>query len=278
MQLFENHATDLAERSARAALEAAETSAGEVTHLVTVCCTGFESPGVDFALINRLGLSPDTQRVNVGFMGCHAAINGLRVAAGLAAASTDAVVLLSATELCSLHYSWGWDPNRLVGNAIFGDGSASLVGKSVAAGEDEGTPRLADTASRLLPDTADLMSWRVGDHGFEMMLSAELPGVIEQHLAGWIGEWLRSHGLGVEDVGAWAVHPGGPRIVAAVETALGLSPTQTQVSRDVLRDHGNMSSPTVLFVTKRLLDAGAKPPIVMLGFGPGIVAEAALWL
>lgn len=281
MELYEEHAGPLAIRSATAALADGDLDPASVTHLVTVSCTGFEAPGVDRALIEGLGLSPGVQRVHVGFMGCHGAINGLRVANGLAAAEPGAVVLLVATELCSLHYAWGWDPERLVGNALFGDASAAVVG--VAAPGPAPPPRngrdwrLAATGSRLLPDSADLMTWRLRDHGFEMTLSAELPGLVERQLDGWLTPWLAERGYALEDIGSWAIHPGGPKILTAVENAMGLDPAVTQVSRDVLRAHGNVSSATVLLLLERLRNAGASGPTVMLGFGPGIVAEVALW-
>lgn len=277
MALYEEHAAPLAIRSATAALADGDLDPASVTHLVTISCTGFEAPGVDRALIEGLGLSPDTQRVHVGFMGCHGALNGLRVAHGLAAVEPGAVVLVVATELCSLHYAWGWDPERLVGNALFGDGSAALVGVAEPRPRGGRDWRLAATGSRLLPDSAHLMTWRLRDHGFEMTLSAELPGLVETHLKGWLTDWLAKRDYALSDIGSWAVHPGGPKILTSVENALGLDKTVTQVSRDVLGAHGNMSSATVLFLLDRLRNAGAAGPTVMLGFGPGIVAEVALW-
>lgn len=275
--LYEQHAAPLAVRAGAAALADGGVDAGSVTHLVTVSCTGFESPGVDHRLIDCLDLPADTQRVHVGFMGCHGAINGLRVVRGLAAAEPGAVILLVATELCSLHYAWGWDPNRLVGNALFGDGAAAVVGGASSRPIGGHEWRLAATGSRLLPDSADLMSWRIRDHGFEMNLSTELPSLIEAHLLEWIASWLAKQHLTVEQVGSWAVHPGGPKIIESVEAALGIDPSLTDVSRNVLREHGNMSSATVLFLLERLRRAEAAGPTVMIGFGPGIHAETALW-
>lgn len=276
MRWYEEHATPLALASATAALADGDVPPDAVTHLVTVSCTGFESPGVDLRLIESLGLAPTTERVHVGFMGCHGAINGLRVARGLAAADPAACILLDATELCSLHYAFGWDPERITGNALFADGSGAVVLRETPS-PGEAAWRLAATGSTLLADSSHLMSWRVRDHGFEMALSAELPGLVERELAAWLRPWLASHGLAVEDVASWAVHPGGPKIVSAVENTLGLPPAETAVSREVLAEHGNMSSATVLFLLDRLRRRGARPPCVMLGFGPGIFAEVALW-
>lgn len=279
MAMYEEHAGPLATRSARAALEDADIEPQRVTHLVTVSCTGFEAPGIDVQLVNTLGLVPGVQRVNVGFMGCHGAINGLRVARGLAAAEQDAVVLLVATELCGIHYAYGWDPERLVGNALFGDASAAIVGVSTPSESSEGECgwQLTDTGSCLLPDSTDLMSWRVRDHGFEMTLSSKLPALIENQLAGWLPGWLAERGVALEEVGCWAIHPGGPKVLTAVEAALGLDASATAESRNVLREHGNVSSATVLLLADRLRRSNAPGPCVMLGFGPGIYAEVALW-
>lgn len=121
------------------------------------------------------------------------------------------------------------------------------------------------------------MSWRIRNHGFEMTLSSKLPGLVEEQLPGWLPEWLSGHGLTLADIGSWAIHPGGPKILTAAENALGIDPAETQVSRDVLSEHGNVSSATVLLLIDRLRRAAAPGPCVTLGFGPGICGEVALW-
>ncbi|MCE9544366.1 MAG: type III polyketide synthase [Planctomycetia bacterium] len=275
MQTFEQHAYPLARRAVERALAAASLNPGEITHLVTVCCTGFAAPGVDVELIIGLGLSPETQRVHVGFMGCHGALNGLRVASALAAADPNARILLCAYELCSLHYRAEWDPEQMIGNALFGDGAAAVTG--MHAPPDSAQPwRVEATGSCLLPDSTDAMTWRIRDHGFEMTLSARVPELIREHLRSWLARWLDQHGLAIADVVSWAIHPGGPRIVAAVQQSLGLADAAVAVSLEVLAECGNMSSPTVLFILDRLRRSGAGGPCVALGFGPGLVAEAAL--
>ncbi len=133
-----------------------------------------------------------------------------------------------------------------------------------------------DTGSFLLADSRDAMTWRIGDHGFEMTLSPRVPAMIESHLASWLVPWLRTHGVAVDDVGSWAVHPGGPRIMDAVERGLGLAEGATDVSRRMLAECGNMSSPTVLFILDQLRREGAALPCVALAFGPGLMIEAAL--
>jgi predicted naringenin-chalcone synthase len=275
MGCYAEHAAPLAIQAARAALKAAGVPAARLTHLVTVSCTGFRAPGVDWALARVLGLPPTVERTHLGFMGCHGAINGLRVAAAFAGADAAARVLVCAVELCSVHYHYGWDPQKMVANTLFADGAAAAVGGAVAAAP-AGAWRVAATGSCLLPDSAAAMTWTIGENGFEMTLSRKLPRLIAAHLRPWLREWLGGQGLAVADVGCWAVHPGGPAILDAVEAALGLPAPALAASREVLAECGNMSSPTVLFILERLRASGAAPPCVLLAFGPGVVAEAAL--
>jgi predicted naringenin-chalcone synthase len=277
MEVYEAVAPGLAAEAAERALADADLSADDVSHLVTVSCTGFIAPGLDARVIESLGLPRGTDRTHVGFMGCHGALNGLRVASSFVGAEPDAVVVVCAVELCSLHFAYGWDPEMLVPNALFSDGAAAVVGR-VAAGDEHDQWRVAANKTLLFADSAEDMTWRIGDHGFRMTLSARVPDLIEDRLGAWLDEWLGEHGLGTPDVASWAVHPGGPRILGAVERAAGLERTRTDVSRGVLSDFGNMSSATVLFILERLRRDGAPRPCVALAFGPGLVAEAVLIL
>ncbi len=290
MRMYAEFAPPLATAAAERALTDSGLSAGAVTHLVPVSCTGFVAPGVDEALVRTLHLRPDVQRVQVGYMGCHGAVNGLRTALAFAS-DPAAVVLVVAVELCSLHYYYGLSADKVVANALFADGAAAVVGKGRATSRDRqgagvenplpggrgsSPPTLTATGSCLFPDTAGLMGWVIGDHGFEMVLSKKIPAAIEAGLGPWLTGWLKSQGLGVADVGSWAVHPGGPKILDATEAALKLPPDALAESRGVLADYGNMSSPTVLFIVDRMRKRNAPRPWVLLGFGPGLVAEAAL--
>src|SRR5262245_20246348 len=274
MDVYNEEAPKLALEASRRALADANVDAESVTHLVTVSCTGFAAPGVDIALIRGLGLPATTQRVHVGFMGCHGALNGLRAARGLAAAEPDATVLLCAVELCSIHYHYGWNPKRVVANALFADGAGAAV---VRADGPADAWQLAAHGACLFPDSAYAMTWDIGDHGFDMTLSTKVPNLISQHLPRWLDAWLGRHGLTIDRVGSWAVHPGGPRVLNSVTHALRLDAAVTQHSQEVLTRHGNMSSPTILFILDRLRRAGAALPCVALGFGPGLAVEAALF-
>jgi predicted naringenin-chalcone synthase len=182
---------------------------------------------------------------------------------------------MAATELCSLHYHFGWDPQKMVANALFGDGSAAVIGATNEVASKHHW-RLLANGSCVIPDSTGAMTWSLGDHGFEMTLSKQVPNIIREHLRPWLSQWLGRRGIRVEQVASWAIHPGGPRILDAVEGGLCLRPTQTAVAREVFAEHGNMSSPTVLFILERLIRDNAATPCVALGFGPGMVAEAAL--
>ena len=274
MKRYVAEALPLAVQSAKQALQRSGVNVGTLTHVITVSCTGFSAPGVDIGLIKELGLAASVQRLHVGFMGCHGAIDALRAALAFVRAEQAARVLLCAVELCSLHYFYGWDPKKMVANALFADGAAALVG---AASAGTGEPwQVAATGSCLFPQSEYAMTWNIRDHGFEMTLSTRVPGLIAAQLRPWLARWLGEHGLSIADIGSWAVHPGGPRVLAAVEESLGLHAGSLAVSREVLAECGNMSSPTLLFVLDRLRARLAARPCVALGFGPGLVAEAAL--
>ena len=274
MMIYEQRSGPLAIEASDIAISNAGLQPGDISHLVTVSCSGFFAPGVDVQLIGALGLFPTLERVHVGFMGCQGALNGLRVARGLAYGDPAANVLLCAVELCSIHYHYGWDPGRVVANALFADGSAALVGGLRQSGV--GWPVQA-TGACLIPNSEDEMTWRIRDNGFEMSLSARVPELIKEHLRPWLEDWLGAQGLAVGDVATWAVHPGGPRILKSVAWALKLPRDALQVSRGVLEEYGNMSSPTILFIVDRLRAQNAPLPCVALAFGPGLMAEAVLF-
>jgi predicted naringenin-chalcone synthase len=276
MQQYEEHAGPLAARAAGGALADAEIDPGRVTHVVTVSCSGFSSPGIDYVLIRRLGLPSDVARTHVGFMGCHGLLNGLRVARAFVEAEASARVLLCAVELCSLHFQYGWDAERMVANALFADGAAAMVILPGAECRERSAYSILANGATLLPDCEDAMSWRIGDHGFTMTLSPRVPELVGAHVRPWLSRWLAQHGLTIETVGSWAVHPGGPRILSVFGEAAGLDRSALSHAFGVLADYGNMSSATIAFILHRLRAARARRPCVAIGFGPGLAVEAAL--
>ncbi|MGD0462052.1 MAG: type III polyketide synthase [Tepidisphaeraceae bacterium] len=275
---YAQEAPRLAQAAAKRALADAQVDADQITHLITVSCTGFFSPGLDAGLIEQLSLPRGVRRLHVGFMGCHAAFNAL-AAARDAAAEPGARVLVCCVELCSLHLAYGIDPGKLVANALFADGAAvAVVGRDPDARDSngrDGACRLDDFSSYLVPDSQDAMTWKIGDHGFEMTLSAGVPEIIRRHLRPWCESWLARHDLKLSDVAGWAIHPGGPKILSAVGEALDLETEDLRFSKGVLARHGNMSSATVLFILQQMMGE-VSGPCVAIGLGPGLMAEGML--
>jgi predicted naringenin-chalcone synthase len=276
MEHYAEFAPPLATSAARCALQRGERDPSEITHVVTISCTGFLAPGIDYTLIEELGLNSDVQRTHIGYMGCHGALNGLRVAQAFTDANPRAKVLVSAVELCCLHYFYGWDPQKVIANSLFADGAAALVATQAPTG-DKQSWRMTASGSHIFPDSMGAMTWTVGDYGFEMTLSKQVPSLIGQELRPWLEHWLGSRGFATDDIQSWAVHPGGPKILDGVEEALQLEPEQLTDSRAVLARCGNMSSPTILFILESLRGHDAPRPCVALAFGPGLVVEAALF-
>lgn len=280
MRCYAEHAVPLANQAAAAALADAGVAAQEITHLITVSCTGFFAPGLDEALTRRLGLQPEVGRLQVGFMGCHGVFNALRAAEAFVRADNRARVLICAVELCSLHYQYGGvEGDKLVANALFADGAAAVVAESTTQhpGGNSGRWKLAALGSYLDVRGAQDMTWVIGNHGFEMTLSRRVPGLIGEQFCPWFESWLSRQGYRVEDMGCWAVHPGGPRILAAVAGSLKLPPEALRSSEEVLARYGNMSSPTILFVLEELAHSGVELPCAAMAFGPGLVMEVALF-
>jgi len=174
MEIYQEQVRPLAIEAARKALAAADTDPNEITHLVTVSCTGFVAPGFDIGLMTGLPLAPTVTRTHVGFMGCHGAINGLKVARAFAESEPSGRVLLCAAELCSLHFQFGWDSGRSIANALFGDGAAALVGAIPHPIHRSEAWKLTGSGSCLIPHSEDAMGWKIGDHGFEMHLSKRI--------------------------------------------------------------------------------------------------------
>lgn len=271
--LYREAAPSLAADAARDALTDGAVPTDRVTHLVTVSCTGFFAPGIDYRLIRDLGLRGYVARTHLGFIGCAAAMPALRTAAQITAAEPEAVVLVVCVELCSLHIRDLPDPEQIVAASVFADGAAAAA---VTADTDLGRPgglRLGRFATALTDEGESDMVWTIGDHGFRMRLSAEVPRIIGREIRGALQTFL-----GDDDVpDTWAVHPGGRSVLDRVEAGLDLPDSALRTSRSVLHDHGNMSSATILFILDRLLkDPAADGPLITLAFGPGLTVESAL--
>ena len=273
---------------ARSALDAdPDVVASDVTHVITASCTGFHAPGPEYEIVRGLGLSDSVQRYHLGFMGCYASMPALRAAAQFCAADPDAVVLVVSVELCTLHLRSSEDPDLIVANSLFADGAAA----GIVTARDLPTPvpavRLDGFHTAIAAEGEKDMSWTIGDHGFEMILSTAVPQIIGETIIGAIrplyareGELAAAFDQGRvgERVEHWAIHPGGRSILDRVQERLHLSDEQLHPARETLRQYGNMSSATILFVIKRILDDGAADGsrIAAMAFGPGLTAESAL--
>jgi predicted naringenin-chalcone synthase len=262
--------------------ELLESSSGferkDITHVITVSCTGFVNPGPDWALVSELGLAPTVERYNIGFMGCYAALPALRMARQFCLARPDAVVLVVCLELCSLHMQMQTTNDSILGNALFSDGAAAALVSARPPVADRPVLALDGFMSAMAPEGQGEMAWEIGDRGFNLVLSSYVPDVIAANLGRIVGDLLTPHELATENIDLWAVHPGGKAILDKFEKSVALRPPQIEASRAVLRDFGNMSSATILFVLKRILErwSGAGQSIAAMAFGPGLTVECAL--
>ena len=262
----ERRMTIYAEEAPRLALKAIGKlrELGEITHLVVASCTGFVAPGIDQIIARKLGLASDVERVLVGFMGCYAAVTALRTARHIVRSEPDARVLVVTVELSSLHHQETVDIEPLLAGAQFGDGAAAAV----VTGSGTGLA-LGDGIAVALEESDELITWRIGDTGFHMRLSGEVPGRIASALA---RDDVRDVVMGDTRPRSFAVHAGGRSILDAVQRGLSLDPHALDHSRTVLREFGNMSSSTLMFVLERVMRERPESGVA-LAFGPGLAME-----
>ncbi len=266
----------LAAQTVSRLLERVRVPARGITHLVTASCTGFAAPGFDCHLVSALGLDPAVQRFHLGFMGCFAAFPALRLADHICRSSPDARVAIVNLELCTLHFTTATDPSTIVTQCLFSDGAAAMLVSAGRGDSERPLYALRHFASRILPASAGDMTWIVGDHGFEMGLTAAVPRLIEQHVRSVLEDQCRAAGMTPGDVRHWAMHPGGRAILDKAADALGLSRERFAASYRMLREHGNMSSATVGFVLDEVARDSAPGPVFSAAFGPGLTVESAL--
>ena len=270
MELFERFAPQLA----HAALDKLSLTAPErqaITHVIVTSCTGLYAPGLDFEVVNHLGLSPSVERTMIGFMGCYAAINALKSAHHIIRSEPDATVLVLNLELCSLHFQETHELEQVLSFLVFADGCAA----SLVSAQPKGLA-IDSFLALTIPQTSHLITWRIGKLGFDMYLSGEVPGEIGRALKESGRQITR--GKEPSSIGLWAVHPGGRSILDSVEKGLGLPSDALACSRDILARYGNMSSATVMFVLQQVMDrAQAQQQGCAMSFGPGLTAETMLF-
>ena len=251
----------------------------DITHVVTISCTGFCNPGPDYHIVNELGLSYATQRYNLGFMGCYAAFPGLRMAKQFCEADPEAVVLVMCLELCTLHLQLNGGEDSMLANSLFADGAAAAIVSARTPQENQSCYQLGDFHSSLIPSGKGDMAWTIGDLGFDISLSSYVPKIIGANIRDAIRPVLVSRKFELEDITTWAVHPGGKAIVDKVAASLCLDDEQVAASRKVLRQYGNMSSATVMFVLQEILQQQDRPlqeEVCAMAFGPGLTVEMGL--
>ena len=283
--VYVREATRLYIDSAAAALTACEgIDKTDVTHVITVSCTGFFSPGPDYRIVRSLDLDPSVQRYHLGFMGCYAAFPAMRQAKTICDADPNAVVLVVSVELCSIHVRVSDDPDTILGSSLFGDGAAAAI---ITGREDLGETRalqLDHFETVLTPVGEEAMAWNIGDNGFEMVLGTYVPKIIDAHIVDALAPLLAHDDALAEreyrQIEHWAIHPGGRSILDKVEAKLELDADQLTPSREVLRRFGNMSSATVMFVLKQILEQPGSSNgerICSMAFGPGLTVETGLF-
>jgi alpha-pyrone synthase len=251
-----------------------------ITHLITFSCTGMYAPGLDIQMVEKCGLERSVERTCINFMGCYAAINALKAAYHICRSSPDAVVMIAGVELCSLHYQRSYEANQVVANALFADGAAVGIvsSKNIKATNNKFGLTLQHFYAEFEQSASNDMVWRIGDAGFDLRLTPEVPNIVRENIKPLLDTLFTKTGLTKEDIDFYAIHPGGVKILEACEQALNIAKEQNAVSYDVLRNYGNMSSVTVLFVLEQYLkqftaqDKGKK--ILACAFGPGITMES----
>lgn len=249
-----------------------------ITHLIVVSCTGMYAPGLDIDLVKRLNLRTDVQRISINFMGCYAAINAIKTADAFCKAY-DARVLIVCVELCSLHFQKQATEDNIMANALFADGAAALLMQSKPATGLNLVPEAFHNAIAF-SDTPQ-MAWRIGNVGFEMKLTSYVPEIIKSGIKKLTDEMLEKINITFNEIGHFAVHPGGKKILEVIEQELGIAKEKNESAYHVLNNYGNMSSPTVLFVLNQILQKLTRKNehqhILSFAFGPGLTLESILF-
>lgn len=276
LELFRTQSLSLSKEAAQTCFSQIQNfDAKQITHLIVVSCTGMFAPGLDIDLIHNLGLNTTVHRTNITFMGCYAAFNALRVADSFCQ-HPDAKVLIVCTELCSLHFQKENTEDNKLANALFADGSAAVLVESIP--RKKLNLKVGDFFCDLAPEGENDMAWTIGELGFEMKLSTYVPEAIRRGIKKLTTSLLSLNKISLSDIAYYAIHPGGKKILEAVEFELGLNRGHNKFAYHVMKNYGNMSSPTVLFVLKEIVQQLSQvdhnKKILSFGFGPGLTLES----
>lgn len=270
MQWYNKYAAPLSVAAIRDCMNE-KMATNEITHLITVSCTGMSAPGLDLQVMDLLGLPNHIYRTSVNFMGCYAAIHGLKMADAICKADTKAKVMVVCTELCTLHFQKDSTQDNIASTLLFADGSAAVL-VTHDNYEAKGL-QLKSFYSEVVPKGKQEMAWELSSSGFLMTLSGFIPDLIEADFEPLVQRALQNAGLHKNEIAQWCVHPGGKRIVGAIQKTLQLPADALQKSNEVLQQFGNMSSPTILFVLKELMNVKTDGSVFGAAFGPGLTME-----
>jgi predicted naringenin-chalcone synthase len=280
LDLYKKHAVPLAMKAIDDCLEKISNtvSGGEITHLITVTCTGLYAPGIETELITQLNLPPDIFHTSVNFLGCNAAFHALKIGDMIARTEENAKILIVCVELCTLHFQPKNNNDNLLSNTIFGDGAAAVMITSDTFARQQHLEGLEIKGfySLLLGRGKELMGWNITSVNFEMVLDSGIPEFIGDNVSDIVNKATNKWNIKSEDIGIWAVHPGEKKILDAIKKQMHLSDADLQCSYNVLSQYGNMSSPTILFILKEIFKQKPREDIFSVGFGPGLSIEAAL--
>ncbi len=271
MSLYNQKAVDLSANAINNCLQ--DVDIQSITHLITVTCTGISAPGLDILLMQKLNLSPNIVRTSVNFMGCYAALHALKIADAFCHADASAKVMVVCTELCTLHFQKSNDVDAILSSTLFADGSAACL--VTAEKEAEGL-EIKQFYSKVALSGQEHMAWQLSSNGFLMTLSNHVPKLIKEEIKNLLESSLSQLKLTIDKITNWAIHPGGKNILEAVEHSLGLSHEDLAKSYDILKNYGNMSSPTILFVLKEMMQEKKQGNIFAVAFGPGITMESVI--
>jgi predicted naringenin-chalcone synthase len=251
----------------------------EIERLITVSCTGFFAPGFDHFIAEEFNLPRSVKRTHIGFMGCAASIIGFNNVLETLALENESNVLLVSCEICSLHVQLEPTRDNILANMIFADGAAAALFSNSAELSKNNGLKLINTHSTLFSDSSEFMGWKIGNTGFEMILSSELPKIILGEAAPAVVKILDSMGIKKERIKYWALHPGGRAILDSLQKGLNLSDAEMEPSRNVLKNNGNLSSVSILFVLKELMNGNLEKDefVCAIAFGPGLSMELALF-
>lgn len=272
MKIFQEEAAPLSIRAIQDCIEG-HINQQDITHLITVSCTGMSAPGLDLQIAEAMQLSPSIFRTSVNFMGCYAAVHALKLAKLICDSTPNANIIIVATELCTIHFQNEYTPDNAASSLLFSDGCAAvLVSNKI---QSKNALALKGFYSHVAYKGKNDMAWELSRKGFLMTLSGYIPQLIEEDITPLVTAALQNYQLQKKDITHWCIHPGGKKILEVIEKRLRLEKDDLCRSRKVLAEYGNMSSPTILFVLKDMMEHIQDKPANVFGiaFGPGLTME-----